>query len=592
MEMKCDTSAVGCWIWAGLVLATICTALERSAPGGASQQDTLRLAVDGVTFELVRIPGGTFLMGSDDGDRDERPVHEVGIADDFYMGKTEVTVRQFRAFVEATGYQTVAEREGAAWHMPAPDNMKWARGCNWRSPPFEQTDDYPAVCLSYLDAAAFCAWLSARSGQPIRLPTEAEWEYACRAGTKGDQVAQLEPVAWCGDDRVKHPHPVAQKAPNAWGLHDMLGNAAEWCEDVYRWHYPEAPSDGSANRTSEVPAGAAVRRVLRGGSWCTPSASCRPSFRCPAQQALHATDTGFRLVRSDQPAAPRTSVQDQRRVAARSVPNAPARLALHVDGVTFDFARIPPGRFAMGSPHRYVDEYNWTYEMPARDVTIAYPYYMGVTEVTVEQFRLFTEQTGYVTDAEKHGWAYVAGENDWHFELLLDWRNPGYLQTDREPVVCLGWYDAVAFCRWASEKTGYSIRLPSEAEWEYACRAGTTGDHPGSLGAMGWYAWNSAGRTHPVAQKKPNAWGLYDMQGNAWEWVQDLYHRDGPGAPTDGSAWRDTPEVDPRGITRGGSFYNPEWLCRSYIRMQTPLGHKVHYNNGLRLVCDVAEPRH
>lgn len=580
MDRKCGTRKMWRCLWAGLALATIGTALGRSAPDGAAKQDTLRFAVDGVTFELVRIPGGTFRMGSDAGDGDERPVHEVRIADDFHMGKTEVTVRQFRAFVEATGYRTVAEREGAAWHIPLPDNMKWARGCNWRSPPFEQRDDYPVVCLSYLDAAAFCAWLSARSGQPIRLPTEAQWEYACRAGARGDAV-ELEKVGWCGDDRAERPHPVAQKAANAWGLHDMLGNAAEWCEDLYHWDYQGAPTD----------AGAAVRRVLRGGSWCTPATSCRPSFRCPAQQALRATDTGFRLVRSDRSAAPRPSAQDQRRRASRSVPNVPARLALHVDGVTFDFARIPSGRFTMGSPHQYVDEYNWTYEMPARDVTIDYPYYMGVTEATVEQFRLFAEQTGYVTDAEKQGWAYVPDEKGWHFELLLDWRNPGYVQTDREPVICLGWYDAVAFCRWASAKTGYNIRLPSEAEWEYACRAGTTGDHAGNLGEMGWYAWNSAGRTHPVAQKQPNAWGLYDMQGNAWEWVQDLYHRDGAEAPTDGAAWCDTPEVDPRGITRGGSFYNPEWLCRSYIRMQTSLGHKVHYNNGLRLVCEVSEPR-
>jgi formylglycine-generating enzyme required for sulfatase activity len=371
----------------------------------------------------------------------------------------------------------------------------------------------------------------------------------------------------------------------------MLGNAAEWCADVYHWRYPEAPTDGSANLVSDVPVGPALRRVLRGGSWCTPSASCRPSFRCPAPQALCATDTGFRIVRSARPAAPRTAAHDRRPAATRPVRNAPARLALDINGVTFDFARVPPGRFTMGSPHHYVDEYNWTYEMPAREVTIDYPYYIGVTEVTVEQFRLFVEQTGYLTDAEKQGRAYVADEKAWHFELLLDWRNPGYLQTDREPVVCLGWYDAIAFCRWASAKTGRSIRLPSEAEWEYACRAGTTGDHAGTLGEMGWYAWNSAGRTHPVARKKPNAWGLYDMHGNAWEWVQDMYHRGGPDAPTDGSAWCATPEVDPRGITRGGSFYNPEWLCRSYIRMQTPLGHVVHFNNGLRLVCDVSEPR-
>jgi formylglycine-generating enzyme required for sulfatase activity len=259
--------------------------------------------------------------------------------------------------------------------------------------------------------------------------------------------------------------------------------------------------------------------------------------------------------------------------------------------VTFDFARIQGGSFTMGSPHRYVDEYNWTYEMPARQVTIDRPYYLGVTEVTIEQFRLFVEQTGYPTDAEKQGCAYVAGERRWHFEWLMDWRHPGYLQTDREPVVCLGWYDAVAFCRWLTDKTGYHIRLPSEAEWEYACRAGTAGDYAGPLGELGWYAWNSAERTHPVAQKKPNAWGLYDMHGNAWEWVQDMYHGDGPGAPNDGSAWCDTPGVDPRGITRGGSFYNPAWLCRSYIRMQTPLGYTIHYNNGFRLACDVSGPR-
>jgi formylglycine-generating enzyme required for sulfatase activity len=182
-------------VGAGLMLAALCVGAARSATTVEAGQDILRLDVGGVTFELVRIPAGTFLMGSNGGDSDERPVHEVSIADDFYMGKTEVTVRQFRAFVASTGYQTVAERQGAAWHMPAPDNSRWTRGCNWRSPPFEQRDDYPVVCLSYLDGVAFCAWLSARSGQPIRLPTEAQWEYACRAGAKGEGAIALEAVA-------------------------------------------------------------------------------------------------------------------------------------------------------------------------------------------------------------------------------------------------------------------------------------------------------------------------------------------------------------------------------------------------------------
>ncbi|MCU0915489.1 MAG: SUMF1/EgtB/PvdO family nonheme iron enzyme [Planctomycetes bacterium] len=571
-------------------LASVAETVFSATLAGAPNNEVQTVQAGAVPLELVRIPAGRFLMGSSRGDRDERPVHEVFLADDFYMGKTEVTVRQFRAFVEATGYTTVAEREGAAWHTPSPGNMKRARRCNWRCPGFESSDDHPVVCLCYLDAAAFCAWLSARSGQPIRLPTEAEWEYACCAGTPGDAGAALGQAAWLDAARGEHPHPVAQRAPSAWGLYDMLGNAAEWCADLYHWDYAQAPADGSANFTSDVPADAALRRVLRGGSWCSPPTSCRPSFRGPAQQALRATDTGFRVVRSGRTAAPGTSVRKRRRPAARSVPDLPAVLALHVDGTTFDFVRICPGRFMMGSPHHYVDEYNWTYEMPAREVTIDHAYYMGVTEVTVEQFRLFVEQTGYLTDAEKQGWAFVTGEKDWHFEPLIDWRCPGHMPTDREPVVCLGWYDAVAFCQWLSQKTGRRMRLPSEAEWEYACRAGTTGDHAGCLGEVGWYAWNSGGRTQPVARKKPNAWGLYDMQGNAWEWVQDLYHRDGAGAPSDGSAWCDTAAVDPRGITRGGSFYNPEWLCRSYIRMQTPLGHVVHYNNGLRLVCEVSEP--
>ena len=133
MDRKYDTFRMCGLVCAGLVLTMSCAGVGRGAPDAESGQDVLRLVVEGVTFELVRIPAGTFLMGSAEGDSDERPVHEVGIADDFYMGKTEVTVRQFRAFVESTGYQTVAEREGAAWHMPSPDNKKWARGCNWRS---------------------------------------------------------------------------------------------------------------------------------------------------------------------------------------------------------------------------------------------------------------------------------------------------------------------------------------------------------------------------------------------------------------------------------------------------------------------------
>ncbi len=245
----------------------------------------------------------------------------------------------------------------------------------------------------------------------------------------------------------------------------------------------------------------------------------------------------------------------------------------------------------MGSPHSYVDEYNWTYEMPAHEVTIGRAYYMGVTEVTVEQFRLFAEQTGYITDAEKQGWVYSPDRHGLAFRashrLAVSRLRADRPRTRRVPrlVRCVGVLPVAGRKDRSqyppAQRSRVGIRLP----------AGTTGEYAGNLDAMAWYAWNSVARTHPVGQKRPNAWGLYDMHGNAWEWVQDLYHRDCTDAPTDGSAWLDTADVDPRGITRGGSFYNPEWLCRSYIRMQTSLGYKVHVNNGFRLVCDVPETR-
>ena len=107
---------------------------------------------------------------------------------------------------------------------------------------------------------------------------------------------------------------------------------------------------------------------------------------------------------------------------------------------------------------------------------------------------------------------------------------------------------------------GYTYRLPSEAEWEYACRAGTTGDYAGDLNSMAWNKDNSDGKLHPVGQKQPNAWGLYDMHGNVSEYVMDDYHRDYNGAPPDGSAWLGGGDANKR-IFRGGVYYD-----NSYIR--------------------------
>jgi len=567
------------------ILIFVCPAFARVL------QET-NVEVGGAAFRFVTIPPGTFTMGSNSGDGDEQPVHKVTINYRFEIGTTEVTVRQFTAFVEATGYQTDAQRQGGAMYCPSPDRAGYARGKNWQNPGFDQTETHPVVCISYRDAKAFCEWFSKQSGRICRLPTEAEWEYACRAGTVGRYAGDIEQMAWFDRIGGQGTRPVALKKANPRGLYDMHGNVWEWCEDIYRWHYRDAPADGSAGTAPDI-AGDTLsgrdRHVLRGGAWCKPATSCTSSFRHAEHRTFAGCGTGFRIARCDKPLADKAgsnlSSALKSRKPATSNGSKPPKITLNVGDVKFDFVRIDPGTFIMGSERVYVDQYDWTYEFPAHEVTIGYSYYMGTTEVTLEQFNLFVEDTGYVTHGEKRGWAHIAHDTGWHYGILSDWRFPGFVQTENEPVTHINLYDAAAFCEWLSEKTGYPVRLPTEAEWEYACRAGTTGQYAGHLGEMAWCRWNSEtiAKPHPVARKKPNAWGLYDMHGNVWEWVLDVWHEDCNGAPTDGSAWLESTPFESDCITRGGSFGNPPWLCRSYIRMRTVLGCMVHYNNGFRL---------
>jgi formylglycine-generating enzyme required for sulfatase activity len=138
------------------------------------------------------------------------------------------------------------------------------------------------------------------------------------------------------------------------------------------------------------------------------------------------------------------------------------------------------------------------------------------------------------------------------------------------------------FCRWLGGETGMGIRLPSEAEWEYACRAGTDGDFAGDVEQMAWHRANSGHRTHPVARKKTNAWGLYDMHGNVWEWCLDMWHSGYEGAPTDGSPWMDAKFFEP--VMRGGTFINPQWWLRSANHMRNNPGNRFSYNQGIRIV--------
>jgi formylglycine-generating enzyme required for sulfatase activity len=257
----------------------------------------LKFNIRGVDFELVQIPAGQFQMGSQAGDSDERPVHKVSIKESFYIGRTEVTVRQFRAFAEATGYKTQADRGNWGYNYAWGFTIVPGRGFNWHKPKFPQTEENPAVCISWNDAVAFCSWISKETGRHFRLPSEAEWEYACRGGKDFDYAENPNEAGWYRDNSGNKTHPVAQKKPNDWGLYDMHGNAWEWCLDVWHSNYKGAPTDGSPWLTEDYLPRIAIRRVLRGGAWCRRDFELNASYRYRGTQDFRSDGSGFQAPR-------------------------------------------------------------------------------------------------------------------------------------------------------------------------------------------------------------------------------------------------------------------------------------------------------
>ncbi len=253
------------------------------------------------------------------------------------------------------------------------------------------------------------------------------------------------------------------------------------------------------------------------------------------------------------------------------------------NSIGMKFVLIPPGEFLMGSTEEEVEVLleeaklnNWgpsvihrlPFESPRLLVRITRAFHMGAHEVTVGQFRTFVEDSNYRTDAEEDGeggYGFNAATGKREQKPEYTWRNPGFAQTDNHPVVNVTWNDAVAFGEWLSSKERKAYRLPTEAEWEYACRAGTTthfsfGDDASALDQYAWWMRNSSRSSHPVGRKRPNAWRLYDMHGNLWEWCADWY---------DEGYYADSPAEDPTGpasgarrVSRGGGFLDNPWDVR------------------------------
>ncbi len=241
---------------------------------------------------------------------------------------------------------------------------------------------------------------------------------------------------------------------------------------------------------------------------------------------------------------------------------------------------VPPGSFVMGSPDTEPGRNDD--ENPLHNVSIAHALAVGKFEMTRGEFATFAAETGYDANG---GCLSVNERGKFEHSARFTWANPGFTQSDLDPVVCVNWNDANAFVAWLSKKAGKTYRLLSESEWEYAARAGTTGAHPwGEDEAAVCRAANGAdlslkeklprqaradctdghAMTALVGSFPPNAFGLHDMLGNAWEWVQDCYVANYDGAPADGAA-RSDGDCHIRGI-RGDSWGNEPKVMRAAYR--------------------------
>ena len=503
--------------------------------------------VNSVGMTLLPIPAGQFNMGNPAGNGDtfgrETPQHVTRITRTFHLGMHEVTQSQYQSVIgENPNYFVGADR--------------------------------PAEQVNWFNAVEFCRQLSQRpaersAGRVYRLPTEAEWEYACRAGTTtefsfGNQRNGLPDYGWFDGNAGQTTHDVGLKQPNPWGLYDMHGNVWEWCHDRYANYVPGEVTN---------PVGPAVGqyRVVRGGSWYFDAQRCGSAFRfrrkpdvalgrlgfrvlmCTREQ--QAQDAVFRLQFRGRPQdghTPQVAEHDgPDRVHVQLTPPQQKVGLPIVNSLGMTLIPIPAGQFQMGS--RQTDVWGRDREQPRHQVTIRRAFYLGATEVTQRQWQELMSTTPWKGKHQHRG-------------------------ADNIPATFVSWDDAVRFCRKLNFREralqrlpkGAVYRLPTEAEWEYACRAGTTtafsfGQAHLNLAEYGWFYPNALLGGQSVAQRKPNPWGLYDLHGNVWEWCSDGY--------ADG--YRSWPASDPRGprvgsgadrVVRGGSWFSGARFCRSASR--------------------------
>ena len=543
--------------------------------------------VNGVSFTMMPVHGGTFTMGASGQDSEagpeEYPAHEVKLSD-FAIGQTEVTQ--------------------ALWQAVMGGNPSRFTGDLQR----------PVEMVSWDDCMEFVRRLSELTGQNFRLPTEAEWEYAARGGSMGYGYKyagsdNIDDVAWYTGNSGGATHPVATKASNELGLYDMSGNVLEWCHDIYgdyvtgRQDNPVGPSNGPTcvYRSCSFGGAAKYASVTHRAGYAPNGTSNSRGLRIVRDMAERPTGVDIITQVYDDSVtvavvseghktlfvnghSVQTKTDNMNYFTSAEVYTLPRRNEAYT--VTLRACAVAPGLYISWSEEQ-------TVMVPAKSSDVTYTvngvsfkmvpveggtFMMGATggdaignERPVHQVTLSSYSIGQ-TVVTQALWQAVMGEN------------PSCYTGDlQRPVEKVSWDDCQEFIAELNRLTGKNFRLPTEAEWEFAARGGNQSlgyKYAGSKNVddVAWYGSNSGSTTHPVATKAPNELGIYDMSGNVYEWCQDWYGN-----------YSGDPQVNPTGVEtgttrvlRGGSWINDARNCRvSYRNYFYPTNR--FYNYGLRL---------
>ena len=498
-----------------------------------------------VVLDMIWIKPGTFIMGSPEdelGRWNNETQHKVTLTQDYWLGKYEVTQAQYESVL----------------------------GVN---PSCFQGTDLPVEYVSWDDAKEFCRKLTEiernagrlPQGYEYTLPTEAQWEYACRAGTttafnngtniqteeqkRDEPCPDLDEVGWYEYNSDEMTHPVGQKQPNAWGLYDMHGNVREWCLDWWGDYPTSSVTDPTGSSEGEV-------RILRGGCWDSSVYDCRSACQNGYYPNYYSSNYGFRVCLT----------------YSYKIENAPK---LQCDAVSKKAGERQHLAFKEHKDNHYTGQYVYydedvpfSADLTCKDgkfiltgvVTLPEPAKPEPFTMTLEgdrgwvlkifdrefemDFLISRQGLNYTVQLpqgvpldivwiDKGYWIGKYEVTQEQYQAIIG-SNPSWFKGTNLPVEHVSWHDAMAFCDKLTEiekaagrlPAGYKYTLPTESQWIYCCLATTVGDYNVDgveLSKLAWYIDNSYGTTHPVGQKKPNAWGLYDMHGNVWEWCRDWF---------------------------------------------------------------------